>query len=68
MTTQNIKSATRVLSDFLDDQAKDEDLDAASVSIIASLRTEGKLTKTNLLRRIEEARKAEPKGDAAEGG
>ena len=68
MTTQNIKSATSVLSDFLDDQAKDKDLDKASVSTIASLHAEGKLTKTNLLRQLEKARKAKPKGDTAEGG
>lgn len=67
MTTKNIKSASTVLTDFLDEQTKDEDLDAASVSAMVSLRKEGKLTKTNLLRQLEEARKAKLKGDTAAG-
>ena len=58
MTTENIKSASTVLTDFLDEQAKDEDLDAPSVSAIVSMRKEGKLSKTNLLRQLEQARKA----------
>ena len=61
MTTENIKSASTVLMDFLDEQAKDEELDPASVFAIVSLRKEGKLTKANLLRQLEEARKAKSK-------
>ena len=67
MATGNIKSASTVLTDFLDEQAQDEELDAASVSVIASLRKGGKLTKTNLLRQLEEARRVKLKGDTAGG-
>ena len=67
MTTKNIKSASIVLSDFLDEQAKDENLDAASVSAIVSLRKERKLTKINLLRQLEEARKTKLKDNTAAG-
>lgn len=67
MATENIKSASTVLTDFLDEQAKDEDLDAASVSVIVSLRKEGKLSKINLLRQLEEARKAKLKDDTSAG-
>lgn len=63
MTTENIRSASKVLSDFLDEQAKDQELDQASISAIAKLRSEGKLTKTNLLRQLEEAQKTVLKGD-----
>lgn len=64
MTTENIRSAARVLSDFLDEQSKDEGLEQASVSAITELRSKGKLTRTNLLRQLEEARKAVLNGDA----
>ncbi len=67
MTTENIKSASTVLTDFMDEQAKDEELNAASMSAIMSLRKEGKLSKTNLLRQLEEARKAKLKDDMAAG-
>lgn len=66
MTTEDIRSAAKVISDFLDEQAKDEDLDQVSVSLIAKLRGEGKLTRTNLLRQLEEARKAALKGDTTQ--
>ena len=66
VTTQNIKPATKVLFDFLDDQVKDKDLDEATALAIATLHADGKLTKTNLLRQLEEVRKAEFKGDRAE--
>ena len=67
MTTENIKSASTVLMDFLDEQAKDEDLDPVSVFAIVSLRKEGKLTKANLLRQLEVARKAKFKNYIAAG-
>lgn len=67
MTTEKAKSASTVLTDFLVEQAKDEDLDLASLSTILSLRKEGKLTKINLLRHLEEARKAKLKDEAAAG-
>ncbi len=69
MTTENIRSADKVISDFLEEQAKDEDMDQTSVSTITKLRGEGKLTRTNLLRQLEEARKAVLKSDPVmEGG
>lgn len=64
MTTENIQSAAKVLSDFLDKLSNDEGLDQASVSAITKLRGDGKLTRTNLLRQLEEARKTVLKGDA----
>lgn len=64
MPIENIRSATKVLSDFLEEQAKDEDLDRATVSVITKLRDEGKLTRTNLLRQLEAARNSALKGDA----
>ena len=67
MNTESLRSATKVLTDFLNEQSEDEDLDASSVSAIVSLRKEGKLTKTNLLRQLEEARKAQLKDDPAAG-
>ena len=64
MTTENIRSAGKVVSDFLDEQATNEELDQNSVSAVAELRDEGKLTRTNLLRKLEEARRAVLKGNA----
>ena len=64
MTTENIRSAAKVLSDFLEEQAKDEELDNPSVSAITKLRDEGKLTRINLLRHLEVARNSALKGDA----
>lgn len=61
MTTGKIKSASEVLTDFLREQAKDEGLDSATVSAISDLQGEGKLTKTNLLRRLEDVRKSKVK-------
>ena len=48
MATGNIKSASTVLTDFLDEQAQDEELDAASVSVIASLRKDGRVRRAYL--------------------
>jgi hypothetical protein len=67
VTTENLKSASTVLTEFLSEQSNDEALDVASVSAIVSLRKENKLTKTNLLRQLEEARTAELKDDTAAG-
>ncbi|WP_424958754.1 hypothetical protein [Hyphomicrobium sp. 1Nfss2.1] len=63
MTTENIRSAAKVLSDFLDEQSKDEHLEQSSVSAIIELRSKGKLTRTNLLRQLEDARSRVLKGD-----
>lgn len=65
MTAENIKSATEVVTEFLGEQIGDHNLDAITLSVIADLRGQGKLTKTNLLRRLEEARKAAAKRDGA---
>lgn len=66
MTIEKIKSAKEVLTDFMGELAKDERLDTATLSAIVDLRGDSKLTKINLLRQLEEARKAAPKvGDAA---
>jgi len=65
VTIKKIKSAREVLTDFLDEQAQDERLDAATLSAIRELRAEGKLTKINLLRRLEEARNKALKDDHA---
>lgn len=56
MTTRKIKSAGQVLDEFLSEQAQDAELDSGTVEAIRKLRNEGKLTKTNLLRRLESAR------------
>ena len=57
MTTEKIKSTSEVLNDFLDAQSENDELDAGTVSAIRDLRSEGNLTKTSLLRRLEDARK-----------
>lgn len=58
MTSEKIKTANQVLTRFLSDGAKDDALDGATISAIVNLREEGKLTRINLLRRLEEARNA----------
>lgn len=61
MATEKIRSATEVLTDFVKEQAGDDELDQTSISAISQLRTDGKLTRTNLLRKLDEARKASMK-------
>lgn len=70
MTIGRIQSASNVLDTFMGEQAQDESLDEATVAVIASLRGDDKLTRTNLLRKLDEARKAALKdGDMqGEGG
>lgn len=58
MATEKIQSASEVLDTFMGEQAQDESLDQATIAVIAGLRDDDKLTRTNLLRRLDEARKA----------
>lgn len=58
MTTENIKTASEVIADFLDAQAKDESLDADTVASVSTLRRGDDLSKVKLLRKLEDARKA----------
>lgn len=65
MTTENIKTATEVITEFLDTQAKDESLDADTVAAVRNLRKDDDLSKVKLLRKLEEVRKAAIKADVA---
>ncbi len=65
MTTENIKTASEVITEFLDTQAKDESLDTDTVAAVSKLRKDDDLSKVKLLRKLEEARKAALKADAA---
>ncbi len=65
MTTENIRTASEVIAEFLDAQAKDESLDPDSVAAVITLRKEDDLSKVKLLRKLEEARKAAIKADVA---
>ena len=65
MTTENIKTASEVITAFLDAQAKDESLDPDTVAAVSTLRKEDDLSKVKLLRKLEEARKAALKADVA---
>ncbi|WP_121633783.1 hypothetical protein [Tropicibacter alexandrii] len=65
MTTENIKTASEVITEFLDTLAKDESLDADTVAAVSKLRKNDDLSKVKLLRKLEEARKAALKSDAA---
>jgi len=58
MAIEKIQSANEVLDTFMGEQAEDESLDKATVAVIAGLRAGDKLTRTNLLRKLDEARKA----------
>jgi hypothetical protein len=58
MAIEKIRSASEVLDAFMEEQAQDESVDRATVAVIAGLRGDDKLTRTNLLRRLEEARRA----------
>ncbi|MEO0696964.1 MAG: hypothetical protein AAFY84_12785 [Pseudomonadota bacterium] len=68
MADKEIKSAKEVVSDFLDSLAGNADLDAMTVKSIRFLRGDGKLTKTNLLRRLEADRAADAAPPAQEAG
>ncbi len=65
MTTENIKTAFEVITEFLDTQAKDESLDADTVAAVSKLRKDDDLSKVKLLRKLEDARKAALKADVA---
>lgn len=65
MTTENIKTASEVITEFLHTQAKDESLDTDTVAAVSKLRKEDDLSKVKLLRKLEEARKAALKADVA---
>lgn len=65
MTTKNIKTASEVITEFLDAQAKQESFDTGTVDAVSKLRKDDDLTKVKLLRKLEEARKAAPKADMA---
>ncbi|MEE4013434.1 hypothetical protein V1T76_15285 [Roseibium sp. FZY0029] len=58
MPIQKIQSAGLVLDTFMGEQAQDASLDQVTIAVIASLRGDDKLTRTNLLRKLDEARKA----------
>ena len=63
MTTKNIKSASEVITEFLDTQAEEESLNTDTVDAVSTLRKGDDLTKVKLLRKLEEARKAALKAD-----
>lgn len=65
MTTENIKTAPEVITEFLDAQAKDEGLDADTVAAVSTLREDDDLSKVKLLRKLEDARKAALKANVA---
>jgi hypothetical protein len=58
LTTENIKTASEVITEFLDTQAKDESLDTDTVAAVGTLWKDDDLSKVKLLRKLEEARKA----------
>ena len=68
MTIEKIQSAREVLNAFMDAQGQDESLDLATVAVIAGLRDDDRLTRTNLLRKLDEARKAALKGGEMQDG
>ena len=68
MATENIKTATDVIAEFLDDQAKVEALDASTVAAVSTLRKDDDLSKVKLLRKLEEARKAALNADVLSAG
>lgn len=65
MTTENIKTASEVITEFLDAQAKDESFDADTVAAVSTLRKDDDLSKVKLLRKLEDARKAALKVNVA---
>lgn len=56
MTTEKIQTAGEVLTDFLDAQVGKPGMDTATIALLRDLRSEGKLTKTALLRQLDTAR------------
>ena len=68
MTNRKIKTATEVVTEFLEEQENDQSLDPETVKTVGKLRDEGKLTKTNLLRQLEILRKTAINTPENEGG
>jgi hypothetical protein len=64
MAGENIRSADEVVTAFLDRMAEDPDLEPNTVAAVKALRDEGKLTKTNLLRRLEADRPSVAQSDS----
>ncbi|MBM2293999.1 hypothetical protein JQX09_18580 [Sulfitobacter pseudonitzschiae] len=58
MAIEKIQCASEVLDTFMGEQAQDDSLDQVTIAVIAGLRGDDKLTRTNLLRKLDEARKA----------
>lgn len=63
MATENVKTAADVITEFLDNHAKDESLDADTVLAVSTLWKDDDLSKVKLLRKLEEARKAALEAD-----
>lgn len=66
MADKEIKSAKVVVSEFVESLSGNADLDAKTIASISALRGESKLTKTNLLRRLEADRAADLAAPAQE--
>jgi hypothetical protein len=67
MAIEKIQSASEVLDTLMGEQSKDDSLDQATVAVIAGLRGDDKLTRTNLLRKLDEARQAALKDGTMQG-
>jgi len=67
MEHEDIKSASQVVADFIEEQAQKPERDTATISAVSTLRSDGKLTKTNLMRQLEAARKAGSSAGPASG-
>ncbi|KAB2710625.1 hypothetical protein F9K88_11540 [Brucella intermedia] len=65
MTTENIKTAAKVIFDFLENQVNDESLDAKTVAAVNTLWNGDDLSKVKLLRNLEDARKDALKADVS---
>lgn len=67
MTTENIKTAVTVITEFLESQVNEESLDAETVTAVSTLWNGDDLSKVKLLRNLEDARKAALKAGMASG-
>jgi len=65
LATENIKTASEVIAEFLDVQLKDKALDADTVAAVSILHKDDDLSKIKLLRKLEEARKVALKSENA---
>lgn len=68
MASESIKTASQVITEFLDALSKDATLDTDTVVTVSNLRNDGDLSKIKLLRKLEEVRKAELKADGISEG